>query len=270
MSKIKIVIGYLIGRFFFDFKGKHTFLKILNDPHRYKNIFEGKKFEVAYHGLKYQGIFSNFIDWGVFFQEGFEKGLIKFFFDEIDKKKFDYFIDIGANSGSISLPFSKNVKIICFEPLKYNFEKLKNNFKINPNLRNYKLFNFGASNINEKKNIYYSDKDSNVGTASIVRFYKKNNKIEKIILKKIDSILSFKNKNLLIKIDVEGYENKVFAGMEKLLRYNKVCVYIETKNKKLIAKIKKHYTVLYPKFWYSKYFFTKKKLNDDLIFKNYV
>ena len=86
MSKIKIVIGYLIGRFFFDFKGKHTFLKILNDPHRYKNIFEGNKFEVAYYGLKYQGIFSNFIDWGVFFQEGFEKGLINFFFDEIEKK----------------------------------------------------------------------------------------------------------------------------------------------------------------------------------------
>ena len=55
-----------------------------------------------------------------------------------------------------------------------------------------------------------------------------------------------------------------------LLSYNKVCVYIETKNKKLIEKIKKHYTILYPKFWYSKFFFTKKKLSDDLIFKNYV
>ena len=103
-----------------------------------------------------------------------------------------------------------------------------------------------------------------------MRFYKKNNKIEKIILKKIDSFLKFKNKNLLIKIDVEGYENKVLAGMDMLLRYNKVCVYIETKNKKLIAEIKKHYTILYPKFWYSKFSFTKKKLSDDLIFKNYV
>jgi transposase len=30
------------------------------------DVFEGNKFEVAYYGLKYQGIFSNFIDWGVF------------------------------------------------------------------------------------------------------------------------------------------------------------------------------------------------------------
>jgi FkbM family methyltransferase len=268
-KEIRRYFAFAIGRYFIDFRGKHRLLKILDNPFKYKNIYEGDDFQVKYFDTKYSGTYSNFIDWGVFFQEGFEKGLIKFFFNEIRLGKFHYFIDIGANSGSVSLPFAKIIKTICFEPIKYNFDKLKKNYQINNNLKKFRLFNFGLSNVNERKKIFFSDIHSNIGTASIVRFYKKNNKYEEIKLKKLDDILKFKNKSLLIKIDVEGYEDKVMLGMKKLLKYNKVCVYLETQNKNLALFLKRKYKVFYPKFWYSKYFFLKKKSSDDLIFKNY-
>ena len=91
--------------------------------------------------INYEGILSNFIDWGVYFQQGFENGLIKIFINETKKRRIDFFIDIGANSGSISLPLAKKVNVICFEPMKYNFEKLTNNFKINKNLKNMNYIN---------------------------------------------------------------------------------------------------------------------------------
>ena len=266
---VKLTIGFVLGRHFFDFKGKHLLLKYLNNPYKYKDIYEGKKFTVKYLGINYEGALSNFIDWGVYFQEGFEKGLIKIFFNEINKKKIDMFIDIGANSGSISLPIAKKVKVLCFEPMKYNFAKLKNNFKINKSLKKYRLYNFGASNKNEFQFIQYSDKHSNIGTASIVRKYKKNNKKEKIKLKILDKILKFKNKNLIIKIDVEGYEDKVLEGIKNLISNNKVFIYVETKNPKLVKKLNSKFNVFYPKFWYSNYYYLDKKSGDDLIFTNY-
>mgnify|MGYP001402444312 CR=1 FL=1 len=266
---VKLKIGFVLGRYLFDFKGKHLLLKFLNNPYKYKNIYEGKKFTINYLGVKYEGVLSNFIDWGVYFQEGFEKGLIKIFFNEIDKKKIDTFIDIGANSGSISLPIANKVKVICFEPMKYNFEKLKNNFKINKSLKNYSLYNFGASNKNELKFIQYSDRHSNIGTASIVRKYKKDNKKEKIKLKILDQLLRFKNKNLIVKIDVEGYEDKVLEGIKNLISNNRVFIYVETKNTKLVRKLISKFKVFYPKFWYSNYLYLDKKKGDDLIFTNY-
>ena len=140
---------------------------------------------------------------------------------------------------------------------------------MNKGLKEHKLFNYGASNKLEEKFINFSSKNANIGTASIVRKYKKDNLKEKILLKKLDKILKYKNKNLIIKIDVEGYEDRVLEGIKKLLLDNNVFVYVETKNKKLIKEIKLKYKVSYPKFWYSKYYYTNKKINDDLIFKNY-
>ena len=59
---------------------------------------------------------------GVYFKGGIEKGLVNYIKTQI--ADFNYFIDIGSNTGTISLPFcdKKNLKIICFEPLHYNFK----------------------------------------------------------------------------------------------------------------------------------------------------
>jgi hypothetical protein len=46
-----------------------------------------------------------------------------------------------------------------------------------------------------------------------------------------DEIIKFKGKNLFIKIDVEGYEEKVLKGLKKLLKNNRIFIQIEIFNK---------------------------------------
>ena len=42
-----------------------------------------------------------------------------------------------------------------------------------------------------------------------------------------DSIIKLKNRDICIKIDVEGHEHEVLQGLKKLLNYNKIFLQIE-------------------------------------------
>ena len=110
MNHIKKKIAKTLGRELPYFKGKNKIIKFLYSPIR--NLDSGEKFVIDYFGNKYEGITSNFIDWGVYFYGGLEKSLVNYIKTEISQ--FQYFFDIGSNSGTISLPFAdeKELKII--------------------------------------------------------------------------------------------------------------------------------------------------------------
>ena len=157
-------------------------------------------------------------------------------FNYFKNKKFKLIFDIGANVGEYSELFKnidKNIEIMCFEPQKAVFKKLKKNLK---NFKKIKFYNYavGNKNVYEKLNI-------NLGSSYISSFSKYNKKsnyykIRKTLLKKndsklfervkvvkLDSIKEFKKKKIdLVKIDVEGYEIEVLLGMEKILDNTKM------------------------------------------------
>jgi hypothetical protein len=74
-----------------------------------------------------------------------------------------------------------------------------------------------------------------------------------------DEVLKFKKEKIVIKIDVEGYENKVLLGIKNLLNNNKILLQIEIfddnfkkinkflleKRFKLINKFNKTYDYFY-------------------------
>jgi hypothetical protein len=71
----------------------------------------------------------------------------------------------------------------------------------------------------------------------------KNEIIEHYRSKIGDSVIKFKNKNIIIKIDVEGFEKEVLHGLKKLLSKNKILLQIEIfkKNFNKINKILNKY-----------------------------
>ena len=160
------------------------------------------------------------------------------------KKNINIVIDVGAHKGEfISYIEHINPKIIyAFEPQKEIFKSLSKRVSKNKKI---KLFNKALSNKNENKNFYINSLSS---TSSLLKPNEKSYwmRFKKIILnsshlitKKIslktytlDSILLNKlpdNKNILLKIDVEGNELNVIKGALKIIKTKKI-IYIQVEH----------------------------------------
>ena len=138
----------------------------------------------------------------------------------------EIFLDIGANIGFYSILFSNKLKqIYSFEPNKRNFLVLTKNIERNK-LKNIKIFNFG---LGEKKDVLkgHSNTKGELFQTSGFAKSKNNNTGEEVLIKKGDDVLKFKNKNITLKIDVEGFELFVLKGLEKTLSSNHCILQIE-------------------------------------------
>ena len=175
------------------------------------------------------------IDKIIFYKNEYEEKQIKFLSGWIEKNKPEIFIDIGANFGVYSLRISKlfqMLKIIAFEPVLTTFNKLKMNIKINNLGKRIKTYNVGLSNTNGLKKMIARKRRGYIqsGGFSFNLPQRKLNDEDVIQCHKSmkgDEIIKFKKKEIVIKIDVEGYENKVLLGIKNLLKNNKILLQIE-------------------------------------------
>lgn len=136
------------------------------------------------------------------------------------------FIDIGANYGHFSYLVATTrpeIEIYSFEPNPYNFINIKNIIELN-NLKTIHPENIGLG-ANPSTIDFYID-GINSGNCSFVknhpfRIFENMNCIQSEV-KKFDDWYEFSKLNfgygeMLVKIDVEGFEYEVLKGMEKSL-----------------------------------------------------
>ena len=126
----------------------------------------------------------------------------------------DLFLDIGANVGVYSLLAAgvKKTNTIAFEPVPSTFLNLEKNISIN-NLKNIEILNIGLADKDGELH-FTSDGDTNNHVINEPR----NNSI-KVSVKTLDKIIHAKeNTDILIKLDVEGFEIKVLEGSNQLLK----------------------------------------------------
>lgn len=127
--------------------------------------------------------------------------------------------DIGANIGSISLPFSKkfpNSIVYAFEPTYYAFEKLNENLNLNPELRTrivpVQVF-LSYENKDGKENAVYSSwkidgskQDHPIHGGILQKSTDKQITLDSFVEKeKIETVD-------LMKIDVDGFEFDILLG----------------------------------------------------------
>ena len=146
-----------------------------------------------------------------------------------------YILDIGANVGWYSFVFGKyGFKVISFEASKINNYILHKNYCLNKEV-NITIINKGLYNEDKKCDIYNTN--WNVGNGMIfcdknstIPKYFNPNKTDEIILTKLSNyipLLSDKN-IVLIKIDIEGSEGKVFqGGIELITKYHVPLIFLE-------------------------------------------
>ena len=114
---------------------------------------------------KNQNVKRNMINWSLNLKEGIDLSIFLFGSSErkilnlkklLNTKSKLFFLDIGANIGSVSLPLAKlfyNSKVYSFEPTHYAFKKLKKNLSLNKDLQNKIYLNqlFISNKKNQKK-----------------------------------------------------------------------------------------------------------------------
>jgi FkbM family methyltransferase len=163
-------------------------------------------------------------------------------FDDLLKDKIcknPVIFDVGANKGQTIkkyLNIFNQPTIHSFEPLKNDFNYMYNEFKNNKNIF---LNNFALGDKNEEKNFNIMAKTENSSFNKInhgTDWLKKRSKeykttengyiteIQKVKIKKLDDYVKINNidKIDLLKIDTQGYEDRVLEGSKNSIKDNKI------------------------------------------------
>ena len=148
-------------------------------------------------------------------------------------------IDVGSNIGDKSLTITRfllnlrirNFKIFSIEPTEFAYKKQLKNIRNNPKLKKkISLFNHFITNKKKRVNQIYSSWN--------LKNHSDNHKIHGGILKNInqqtkhlslDNFVKMNNikENIILKIDVDGFELNVLKSAKKLLKRDNFVIYME-------------------------------------------
>ena len=176
------------------------------------------------------------------------KGVVPYSFSPSDENKLTWIqaldiktiLDVGAHKGEFASQFHNllpNAKIYSFEPLHENFIELNTNLK---DLPNFKAFNLAIGDKKGEIEMYHNEFSPSSSIRKIASLHKEifpftsDEELEKVEINTLDEIaqeLDLED-NVLLKIDVQGYEDKVIMGARKLLSTIKIII-VETSFREL-------------------------------------
>ena len=190
------------------------------------------------------------------------------------KKENASFIDCGCNYGAYSIPIAKKfpyMDIYAFDASKKIISRLIDNIDLNK-IKNIKYFNIGIGEKNEKK--YFNENINYYNNSGSFKFEKKKEiNTNKVNIYSLDSLAKKKiiklKKNVIIKLDIEGYEFFALKGMKEIIKKHKVIVFFEV-SKMIIENNKnvvKHFDIFIKKNKLSLYNLNFKKKNITKVFQ---
>ncbi|MDR1137661.1 MAG: FkbM family methyltransferase, partial [Synergistaceae bacterium] len=157
--------------------------------------------------------------------------LVQFVYERLSEKKEPVLVDVGANTGTMSLLAAFLPSLICyaFEPARYAFELLNRNICLNELQSRIITYNLALSAHRGDSFIYIpaDGKGSGLATLSSTPLRFSESKKEEISLITLDEwMLEVRPKSVdLLKIDTEGHELFVLQGAQELLeRFSPVIV----------------------------------------------
>ena len=141
-------------------------------------------------------------------------------------------LDIGANVGQFATEIRSklpNAQIYSFEPLKECFEALETSFGADPK---FKAFNYALGEAEVEIAMHKSAYSPSSSILAMSQTHKtlfphtKEHTEEKIKIKKLDDVARDLNleKEILIKVDVQGFEDRVIAGGENTFQKGRAVI----------------------------------------------
>jgi len=209
----------------------------LFDPHQLSASRDiNYPFTIEVHGYKYQGITGNYIDDQILTYGVYEKNVLYFMRDYVRARNNPdaVFLDVGANTGQHSLFMSRHVKQVhAFEPFPPVANRFRQMIQLN-GFSNIVLHEVGLGKA-EALVAFYAPPDENMGGGTFLAEHA--NSFAKGPVKSTQSFrVVVGDKWLeqsrvtsveLIKIDVEGYEEYVLAGLASVLARDRPVAVVE-------------------------------------------
>ncbi|MCC7435609.1 MAG: FkbM family methyltransferase [Methanoregulaceae archaeon] len=178
----------------------------------------------------YRGNLKNFVDWLAYFFGAQEKQELLYLARLLDSRHGSVILDVGANSGQHAVALSNHVKVVhAFEP--YEPVRALMEARIQQNsIPNVTVHPIALGDADEDLE-FYAPPAANTGTASFVKGHAgdANMAVGKLRVVRGDPYISTLGLDRLefIKIDVEGFERKVLAGLEQTLIRFRPLVFLE-------------------------------------------
>jgi FkbM family methyltransferase len=145
-------------------------------------------------------------------------------------RKIDCFLDVGANTGFYSIMFAlKNLsdRIIAFEPDPGNFARLAANIALNDLSKRIEAVPIALGDENGEVTLYEGAKH-NRGESTIAEPDQTPKlKTFRIRQTRFDDAYAIAKQNVIVKMDVEGYEFNALKGMERTLKDNACYLQVE-------------------------------------------
>ena len=142
---------------------------------------------------------------------------------------FDVVIDIGANVGQFSQHLREDIgykkRILSFEPLSSAFTILKSKARYDSY---WDVFNIALGDVEENKEINIAGNSDSSSLLSMLPYHLKMAPESKFVgkemvqIKRLDTIfndLCNPSEKIFMKIDTQGYENRVLIGAENSLKH---------------------------------------------------
>ena len=182
---------------------------------------------VTIGGIQYRLAAKNGVDRALLKRGFFEENQIVFLFNEARRRGARVFLDVGANFGYYSLLAARLGifdEIHALEPHPENYKRLLWHIKANNFENAITPHNVGANDAARDMRMlagenfdgaYANLKDGDAANSVTVK------------TAPLDSLFSFRGRNICVKIDVEGHETKALKGAENLLAHNDALLQIE-------------------------------------------
>lgn len=156
----------------------------------------------------------------------------------LENLEIDTILDVGADIGQFALKINRglpNKQIHSFEPVLESSLNLKKNLSKYPNIN---FYNTALGEVKKDVNFYINNFTASSSVLAMESLHKDifpyttNSKKTKVKQDLLDNFLNDSWQNILLKIDVQGYELNVLKGSIKTLHKTKVVI-IETGIKNL-------------------------------------
>lgn len=190
----------------------------------------GRKFRIGKcKGAEFVLWPGNYVDRRLWIEGIYEPEQIKTMISYAQEMKPDIFLDVGANIGLYTGIIGKNSavpQIIAFECDPRNITMYRAHVQMNNLTERVTLHEIAVGEKAGEIDLYMASATS-TGKSSVVAPATKDHSVRKVPMKPIDDVLGVKNKTILIKMDIEGFELPAIKGMINLLKNNKCMMQVE-------------------------------------------